>query len=33
VLTVEVSGLKAGVYGYRVYSEDGELLKGKWIKE
>ena len=33
VLTVGVSGLKAGVYGYRVYCEDGELLKGKWIKE
>ena len=27
VLTVDVSGLKAGVYGYRVYCEDGELLK------
>ena len=33
VLTVGVSGFKAGVYGYRVYSEDGEMLKGKWIKE
>ena len=33
VLTVGVSGLKAGVYVYRVYGEDGEMLGGKWIKE
>ena len=34
VLTVGVSGLKAGAYVYRVYGEDGEeMLKGKWIKE
>lgn len=33
VLTVGVSGLKAGVYTYRVYNADGELLSGKWIKE
>ena len=33
VLTVGVSGLKAGVYGYRVYDAEKELLSGKWIKE
>ena len=33
VLTVEVSGLKAGVYGYRVYSEDGDLIGGRFVKE
>ncbi len=33
VLTVEVSGLKAGVYGYRVYNSDNELFNGKFIKE
>ena len=33
VLTVGVSGLKAGVYGYRVYNAEKELLTGKWIKQ
>jgi hypothetical protein len=33
VLTVGVSGLKAGVYFYRVYDAEKELLSGKWIKE
>ena len=33
VLTVGVSGLKAGVYVYRVYDAEKELLSGKWIKE
>lgn len=33
VLTVGVSGLKAGVYGYRVYKLENELLNGKFIKE
>lgn len=32
VLTVGVSGLKAGVYGYRVYDTEKELLCGKFIK-
>ena len=33
VLTVGVSGLKAGVYFYRVYNAEKELLTGKWIKQ
>jgi hypothetical protein len=33
VLTVGVSGLKAGVYFYRVYNADGELVGGKFVKE
>jgi hypothetical protein len=33
VLTLGVSGLKAGVYVYRVYDAEGDLLRGKWIKE
>ena len=33
VLTVGVSGLKAGVYVYRVYGEDGVLIEGKFVKE
>lgn len=33
VLTVGVSGLKAGVYAYRVYNTDNELLNGKFVKE
>ena len=33
VLTVGVSGLKAGVYFYRVYDAERDLLSGKWIKE
>ncbi|MBR4793881.1 MAG: T9SS type A sorting domain-containing protein [Bacteroidaceae bacterium] len=33
VLTMGISGLKTGVYGYRVYNTDNELLKGKFIKE
>lgn len=33
VLTLGVSRLKAGVYGYRVYNLDNELLNGKFIKE
>jgi hypothetical protein len=33
VLTLGVSGLKAGVYIYRVYDADGVLIEGKFIKE
>ena len=33
VLTVGVSGLKAGVYAYRVYDAEKELLRGKFIKD
>ena len=33
VLTVGVSGLKAGVYAYRVYDGRRELLEGKFVKE
>ena len=33
VLTVGVSGLKAGAYVYRVYDAERDLLSGKWIKE
>ncbi|MBR3493604.1 MAG: T9SS type A sorting domain-containing protein, partial [Bacteroidales bacterium] len=33
VLTLGVSGLKAGVYFYRVYNAEKELLTGKWIKQ
>jgi hypothetical protein len=33
VLTLGVSGLKAGVYFYRVYNAEKELLNGKWIKQ
>lgn len=32
-LTLGVSGLKAGVYFYRVYNAERELLSGKWIKQ
>ena len=33
VLTLGVSGLKAGIYAYRIYNMDKELIKGKFIKE
>ena len=33
VLTVGVSGLKAGVYTYRVYNAEQELAGGKFVKE
>ena len=33
VLTLGVSGLKSGVYAYRVYDAEKELLSGKFIKE
>lgn len=33
VLTVGVSGLKAGVYTYRVYNAEKELAGGKFVKE
>lgn len=33
VLTLGVSGFKAGVYGYRVYDADGVLIEGKFVKE
>ncbi len=33
VLAIGVSGLKAGVYFYRVYNAEKELLNGKWIKQ
>jgi hypothetical protein len=33
VLTLGVSGLKAGVYIYRVYDADGVLIEGKFVKE
>ena len=33
VLTLGVSGLKAGVYVYRVYDADGVLIEGKFVKE
>jgi hypothetical protein len=33
VLTIGVSGLKAGVYVYRVYDADGVLIEGKFVKE
>ena len=33
VLTLGVSGLKAGVYVYRIYNEEGELIGGKFVKE
>ena len=33
VLTVGVSGLKAGVYTYRVYNAEQELAGGNFVKE
>ena len=33
MLTLGVSGLKAGVYIYRVYDADGVLIEGKFVKE
>jgi hypothetical protein len=33
VLTLGVSGLKSGVYAYRVYDAEKELLSGTFIKE
>ena len=33
VLTLGVSGLKAGVYIYMVYDADGVLIEGKFVKE
>ena len=33
VLTVGIAGLKAGVYVYRIYNNEKELLKGKFVKE
>ncbi len=33
VLTLGVSGLKAGLYAYRIYNMDRELIKGKFVKE
>ena len=33
VLTVGVSGLKAGIYTYRVYNAEQELTSGKFVKE
>ena len=33
VLTLGVSGLKAGLYAYRIYNMDKELIKGKFVKE
>ena len=33
VLTVGVSGLKAGVYFYRVYNAEKEMIGGKFVKE
>ena len=33
VLSLGVSGLKAGVYVYRVYDADGVLIEGKFVKE
>ena len=33
VLTVGVSGLKAGIYTYRVYNAEQELAGGKFVKE
>ena len=33
VLTVGVSRLKAGLYAYRIYNMDKELIKGKFVKE
>ena len=33
VLTLGVSGLKTGVYVYRVYDADGVLIGGKFVKE
>ncbi len=33
VLTVGVSGLKAGVYFYRVYNAEKEMVGGKFVKE
>lgn len=33
VLTVGVGGLPAGVYGYRIYNADGEIVGGKFVKE
>ena len=33
VLTLGVSGLKAGVYAYRVYNPEKEVIVGKFVKE
>ena len=33
VLTLGVSGLKAGVYFYRLYNTEKDLLKGKFVKD
>lgn len=33
VLTVGVGSLPAGVYGYRIYNADGEIVGGKFVKE
>jgi hypothetical protein len=33
VLTIGVSGLKAGVYFYRVYNAEKEMIGGKFVKE
>ena len=33
VLTLGVSELKAGLYTYRIYNMDKELIKGKFVKE
>lgn len=33
MLSVGVAGLKAGVYVYRIYNSEKELLKGKFVKE
>jgi hypothetical protein len=33
VLTIGVSGLKAGVYFYRVYNAEKDMIGGKFVKE
>jgi hypothetical protein len=33
VLTLGVSGLRAGLYAYRIYNMDKEFIKGKFVKE
>ena len=33
MLTLGVSGLRAGLYAYRIYNMDKEFIKGKFVKE